>query len=104
VVWQARIDLLAVFRPVAPPKIALGVGYFLTAMIVPGGSKGAMVLFQDVLGFTKEARQRRLELRAGGSLSSGTPQPSADPAAPAPRPAAEAGAAAPWWRNPPSQR
>jgi hypothetical protein len=91
-VWQAKIDLLAVFQPKSPGESFFGLGYFLTAAVVAGGSKGAMVLFNDILGFAKEYRKRRFELR------SITPEAGASETA--------AGgtdrARAPWWRGPSS--
>jgi hypothetical protein len=38
------------------PDGSSDLGIFVTACIVAGGSQSAMILFQDVLGFTREAR------------------------------------------------
>jgi uncharacterized BrkB/YihY/UPF0761 family membrane protein len=61
-----------------PPYSVFSIGSFLTAATVAGGSKGAITLFQNVLGFAK-----------GGSAGAAA----AVAAAPAPAPAAGPGPA-----------
>lgn len=39
-------------------------GVFITALIVAGGSAGAMILFQDILKFSRTARERIQEEQA----------------------------------------
>lgn len=84
-VSQSQLDMLAVIRMAAPNDGFWSVGYFLTAAVVAGGSKGAMILFQDVLGFSKENRTLLAARRAASSA------PMAPTAGDAPT--------TPWWRN-----
>lgn len=52
--WWYDFDVLAVLLD--PEANATDLGIFITATIVAGGSAGAIVLFQDVLKFTRSAR------------------------------------------------
>ena len=46
---------------------ALSFGTFATAAVIAGGSKGAILLFQGVLGFGREAVKARIEARSSAS-------------------------------------
>ena len=46
---------------------ALSFGTFATAAVIAGGSKGAILLFQGVLGFGREAVKARSEARSSAS-------------------------------------
>ena len=50
------------------------IGALLTASVIAGGSKGAILLFQGVLGFGREAIDAKVSLKRGGG-GSGRPQP-----------------------------
>lgn len=56
VCWQMKFDLLAVLASnKAGTWNAFSIGVLMTAAVIAGGSKGAVLLFQGVLGFGKEA-------------------------------------------------
>ena len=55
---------LDIVAAVLEPQGITTLGISITALIVAGGSAAAVKLFQDVLGFSKEARQARRELNA----------------------------------------
>ena len=65
----------------------LSFGVFATAAVIAGGSKGAILLFQDMLGFSSQAIDARRKLMA-------QPAPVAPPAPAAPAGALPAQAAA----------
>lgn len=54
--WQMKFDLLAALaNNKAEIWNAFSIGVLMTAAVIAGGSKGAVLLFQGVLGFGKEA-------------------------------------------------
>jgi hypothetical protein len=54
--WQMKFDVLAVLaNDKAWAWNAFSIGVLMTAAVIAGGSKGAVLLFQGVLGFGKEA-------------------------------------------------
>jgi hypothetical protein len=54
-----RIDALSPLAPdLAEPERLGRIGYFLTGLVVAGGSAGAVKLFQDVLGFRRTSREQ----------------------------------------------
>ena len=55
-------------------------GVFATAAVIAGGSKGAILLFQDILGFSSEAMDARKRAAAGGlPTPAGPPDPNSTP-------------------------
>jgi kumamolisin len=91
--WSLQFDLL----PVLGGKTAawsgpFSIGTFLTAGVIAGGSKGAILLFQGVLGFGKDAVNARIAASTQAAVASahaaaariGSPPPPA-PAAALPR-------------------
>lgn len=56
VCWQMKFDLLAILsNNKTEVWNAFSIGVLVTAAVIAGGSKGAVLLFQGVLGFGKEA-------------------------------------------------
>ncbi|MBL8671700.1 MAG: hypothetical protein JNK11_13675 [Alphaproteobacteria bacterium] len=93
---SVQFDVLAILfaRPVGWG------GVLVTAAVVAGGSKGAILLFQGVLGFGKgNVDAVLLGARRSDAAPQSAIQRSAEPA-PSPPPA-KAGADAPWWDRPP---
>ncbi|MBN9091611.1 MAG: DUF1906 domain-containing protein [Reyranella sp.] len=88
--WQMKFDLLQVMgqQPPKPEGNLLSIGVILTAAVVAGGSKGAILLFQGILGFGKEAVDASV---AQKTMAATLPPPGAAPApraAPPPLPPA----------------
>jgi hypothetical protein len=78
--WQMKFDLLPIL---ANGKEAwsgtFSIGTFLTASVVAGGSKGAILLFQGILGFGKEAVEAKVA-KTAASAAAGAPPTGARPA------------------------
>jgi len=60
IAWYActhyAFDIVSpILDPMAGPT---GFGIFLTALVIAGGSASAMILFQDILSFSRDARTR----------------------------------------------
>lgn len=60
IAWYActhyEFDIVSpILDPIAGPT---SFGIFLTALIIAGGSASAMILFQDILSFSRDARTR----------------------------------------------
>jgi hypothetical protein len=59
---QMHFDLLPILTNAKDAWIGtFSIGTFLTAGVVAGGSKGAILLFQGILGFSKQAVDARVE-------------------------------------------
>jgi hypothetical protein len=83
--WQMKFDLLQIMAQQQPKPDAtlLSIGVILTAAVVAGGSKGAVLLFQGILGFGKEAVDATV---AQKTMTATLPQPSAAPRTAPPSP------------------
>jgi hypothetical protein len=66
---------------------AFSIGTLLTAAVIAGGSKGAILLFQGILGFGKEAVEARIARKADDAAAAGSV------------PAGKR--AVPWWKRKP---
>jgi len=60
IAWYACIHYsFDIVSPVLDPMAgSTSFGLFLTALIIAGGSASAMILFQDILNFSRDARTR----------------------------------------------
>ena len=63
-VWGQFDVLSVVFAKTGGYSGALSFGTFATAAVIAGGSKGAILLFQGVLGFGREAVNARIAAKA----------------------------------------
>jgi len=71
-VWGQFDVLSVVFAKSGGYSGPLSFGTFATSAIIAGGSKGAILLFQGVLGFGREAVKARIEAKASpGRIASG---------------------------------
>lgn len=67
VCYALQFDILVVIGKQDPPVFKVfGIGTFLTAATIAGGSKGAITLFQDVLGFAKGGNPEKVKKAAAG--------------------------------------
>ncbi len=77
----AKFDIIAItFRQPGGWSGELALGTFVTAALIAGGSKGAILLFQGSLGFGRDAVEARVQL-AGRFRppTTGSPSPSQSP-------------------------
>ena len=63
-VWGQFDVFSVIFAKPGGYEGALSFGTFATAAVLAGGSKGAILLFQGVLGFGREAVNARIALRS----------------------------------------
>lgn len=63
--WYACLNYgFDIVSPILDPMAGpTSFGLFLTALIIAGGSASAMILFQDILSFSRDARTRIQELK-----------------------------------------
>ncbi len=60
--FQMHFDLLPILTNAREAWVGtFSIGTFLTAGVIAGGSKGAILLFQGILGFSKQAVDARVE-------------------------------------------
>ncbi|RKQ50630.1 hypothetical protein BXY85_1646 [Roseivirga pacifica] len=58
-VWNIDFDAIAVLMK--DESLSPELGYFITGLIIAGGSKGSIKLFNDVLDFRSDVERRRKE-------------------------------------------
>lgn len=64
---HTKFDALLLIRnPDNEAFDAFSIGTLVTAGVIAGGSKGAILLFQDILGFGEKALETRRRIRAQG--------------------------------------
>ncbi len=100
---EAKLDLVEVLAKASDPKAtSQNIGVIVTAAVIAGGSKGAILLFQGVLGFGRDAVAARIafrDLQAKGQVSSSDARaPSSGPSGAALRDEKSGVVSQPWWR------
>ncbi len=93
----AKFDIIAItFRQPGGWSGEFALGTFVTAALIAGGSKGAILLFQGILGFGRDAVEARLRL-----VSQVRPPVTGSPPPPPPpqRPAQGERTTRPWYQT-----
>jgi hypothetical protein len=73
---QMQFDLLPILTKADKAwQGTFAIGTFITAGVIAGGSKGAILLFQGLLGFGKQAVDARIERRTEAAATGGGTAP-----------------------------
>lgn len=98
---SAKLDLVVAMSKEPGGEFSeISIGAFVTAAVIAGGSKGAILLFQGVFGFGRDAVAARLELRdlqAAGRVpvrNASARNPAGDTTSPD-----RAASRRPWWQT-----